>query len=137
MLVLLAYGGLMGADILGLRAAPTGFIPEQDQGRLIMNVQLPDSASVQRTQEVMAQVEKIARRRPGVAHTITVSGLSFLLSANASNFGSMFVVLDPFDERRQPRAARRRHHGSPAPRRIAARSRRRWSRSSAPRRSRD
>ena len=63
--------------------APTGFIPQQDQGRLIVNVQLPDSASLQRTQEAMAQVDKIARETPGVAHTVAIAGMSFLLQANA------------------------------------------------------
>ena len=82
--------------------APTGFIPQQDQGRLIVNVQLPDSASLQRTQAAMALVDEIARETPGVAHTVTISGMSFLLQSNASNFGSMFIVLDPFDERRAP-----------------------------------
>ena len=135
MLVLLAYGGLMGLTYWVFERAPTGFIPDQDQGRLILNIQLPDSASVRRTQEVLAQVEKIARETPGVAHTITVSGMSFLLAANASNFGSMFVVLDPFEKRQSPELssdaimARLRQE-------FAARSRRRSSRCSAPRRCR-
>ncbi len=80
--------------------APTGFIPEQDQGYLLVNVQLPDAASVQRTQAVMAKIDKIARGIPGVAHTVGISGESFLLATNGSNLGSMFVVLEPFDERR-------------------------------------
>ncbi len=101
-LILLAYVGLVMLTYWVFERAPTGFIPDQDQGRLILNIQLPDSASVRRTNEVLAQVEKIARATPGVAHTITVSGMSFLLSANASNFGSMFVVLDPYDRRRDP-----------------------------------
>jgi multidrug efflux pump len=50
----------------------------------------------------MAQVERIALETPGVAHTVGMSGMSFLLQANASNFGSMFIVLDPFDERQKP-----------------------------------
>jgi multidrug efflux pump len=100
--VLLAYGCLLGLTYWVLDRAPTGFIPQQDQGRLIVGVQLPDSASLQRTQDVMAQVESIARETPGVAHTVTIAGMSFLLQANSSNFGSMFIVLDPFDERRVP-----------------------------------
>jgi multidrug efflux pump len=100
--VLVAYGCLVGTTYWVLERAPTGFIPQQDQGRLIVGVQLPDSASLQRTQEAMALVEKIALETPGVAHTVTISGLSFLLQANSSNFGSMFIVLKPFDERREP-----------------------------------
>ena len=62
----------------------------------------------------MAQIEAIARRTPGVAHTITISGMSFVLQANSSNFGSMFVVLEPFDEAAQPRPDRHRDHGPAA-----------------------
>jgi multidrug efflux pump len=97
--VILVYGGLLGLTYATFRRAPTGFIPEQDQGRLIVNVQLPDSASLQRTQEAMALVEKITHETPGVAHTVTISGMSFLLQSNASNLGSMFIVLAPFDQR--------------------------------------
>ena len=72
--VLLVYGGLLVLTYWVFQQAPTGFIPQQDQGRLIVNVQLPDSASLERTQEVMAQVEKIARETPGVAHTVAICG---------------------------------------------------------------
>jgi len=102
MLVLLAYGALVVLTYWVFVRAPTGFIPQQDQGRLIVNVQLPDSASLQRTEDAMALIEKIARETPGVAHTITVSGTSFVLAATSSNFGSMFVILDPFEARRSP-----------------------------------
>ena len=112
--VLLVYGGLVVLTYWVFQHAPTGFIPQQDQGRLIVSVQLPDSASLQRTKEAMAQVDEIARETPGVAHTVAIAGMSFLLQANASNFGSMFIVLDPFDKRQGPRAARRGHHGPAA-----------------------
>ncbi len=100
--VLLVYGCLVVHSYRVFQQAPTGFIPQQDQGRLIVNVQLPDSASLQRTQAAMARVDEITRETPGVSHTVTISGMSFLLQANASNFGSMFIVLDPFDKRRAP-----------------------------------
>src|SRR5262249_42646292 len=66
------------------------------------NIQLPDSASLQRTRQAMAQIEVIARRTKGVAHTITISGMSFVLQANSPNFASMFVILEPFDKRTSP-----------------------------------
>jgi multidrug efflux pump len=100
--VLLVYGGLLVLTFWIFEKAPTGFIPQQDQGRLIVNVQLPDSASVQRTIEVMAQVESIAHQIEGIAHTTTISGMSFLQQATASNFGSIFVILEPFEKRRGP-----------------------------------
>jgi len=81
---------------------PTGFIPDQDKGYLLLNVQLPDSASVQRTKEVMAKIETLVRQSPGVAHTVGISGQSLIQSANAPNFGSLYVMLKDFDERRGP-----------------------------------
>ena len=83
---LLAYGGLLFLTYRVFSIAPTGFVPEQDQGRLIVNVQLPDSASLQRTQEALDQLQRITRATPGVAHVITVAGMSFLQSAKGSNF---------------------------------------------------
>ena len=65
-----------------------------------MNVLLPDGASLQRSQELMAQIEKATLKVPGVAHTFTTSGFSFLYNAFASNNASMFVVLAPFNERK-------------------------------------
>jgi multidrug efflux pump subunit AcrB len=97
--VLLVYGGLLVLTFWQFQRAPTGFIPQQDKGYLILNVQLPDSASVARTERVMSRIEAIARDMPGVEHTVGVSGQSLILSANAPNLGSMYVLLKPFDER--------------------------------------
>ena len=102
LVVLLVYAALVVLTNWVFQHAPTGFIPQQDQGRLIVSVQLPDSASLQRAKMAMEQVDKIALETPGVSHTITISGMSFLLQSNASNFGSMFIVLDSFDKRRPP-----------------------------------
>ncbi len=100
LLVLLLYGGLLYLTYWTFTNAPQGFIPLQDKGWLLVNVELPDSASVQRTQEVMEQVADIAHKTPGVAHTLSVSGLSILVNASASNYGSMFIILDPFEDRK-------------------------------------
>ncbi len=80
--------------------APDGFIPLHDKGWLLVNVELPDSASAERTNEVMHEVVDIASRTPGVAHTITVSGESFLIGATSLNYGSIFIILDPFEKRK-------------------------------------
>ncbi|HEV3386880.1 MAG TPA: efflux RND transporter permease subunit [Gemmata sp.] len=98
-IVLVIYGGLLVLTFLGLTRTPTGFIPFQDKGYLLVNVQLADAASVQRTSEVMAQVDKMCRDTPGVGHTVGISGQSVLLQANGSNFGTVFVILDDFDKR--------------------------------------
>ena len=100
--VLAIYGGLMLLTYWVFERAPTGFVPEQDQGRAIVSIQLPDSASLERTKATIAEVEQIAHETPGVAHTVTVAGMSLVLSANASNFGTMFIVFDPFEKRQSP-----------------------------------
>ena len=101
-IVLLIYGGLMGLTYLAIVRVPKGFIPEQDKGYLVVNVQLPDSASLQRTDRVMRQIEEVVRATPGVSHTVSIGGQSVLLNANAPNFGSMFVMLDEFHHRLEP-----------------------------------
>jgi multidrug efflux pump subunit AcrB len=101
-LVLVVYGGLLALTYGSVVAAPKGFIPAQDKGYLLVNVQLPDSASVLRTQRVMRQIDKIARKTEGVKHTVAVTGQSILLNANAPNFGAMYVMLDDFQDRAKP-----------------------------------
>jgi len=109
-IVCTAYAGLLVLTGVQIATAPTGFIPQQDKGYLILTVQLDDAASVQRTEEVMAQIGEIALGEkgkgeeaiqgvPGVANAVGVSGQSLILGANASNFGSMYVMLDEFNRR--------------------------------------
>ncbi|HEX4414507.1 MAG TPA: efflux RND transporter permease subunit [Lacipirellulaceae bacterium] len=98
-LALLVYGGLLGLTYWQFDRAPTGFIPQQDKGYLLLNVQLPDSASVERTTAVMNRIEKIAHDTPGVEHTVGITGQSLILNANAPNLGSMYVMLKTFDQR--------------------------------------
>jgi multidrug efflux pump len=98
-IVLVVYVGLLGLTGWRVASAPTGFIPTQDQGYLLVNVQLPDSASVQRTDAVLARIDQLTRRIPGVAHTVGVSGESFLTTTNAPNLGTMFLGLKPFEQR--------------------------------------
>jgi multidrug efflux pump len=100
--VLVVYGGLIALTGYGFTRVPSGFIPSQDKGRLIVNVQLPDSASLERTAEVMAKIDKIALETPGIAHIIGWRGQSFVINAVASNLGTAFVTFDDFDERRDP-----------------------------------
>jgi multidrug efflux pump len=102
LVVLLAYGGLLVLTYWEFKHAPTGFIPQQDKGYLLLSVQLPDSASVERTQRVMARIETLARGTPGVEHTVGISGQSLILNANAPNLGSMYVLLKEFAQRQGP-----------------------------------
>jgi multidrug efflux pump len=101
-IVLLIYVGLIGLTGFGFTRVPSGFVPNQDKGYLVVNIQLPDSASLERTVEVTDAVEKISLETPGVAHTVCIPGTSFVLNANSSNYGNIFVILKPFHERRGP-----------------------------------
>jgi multidrug efflux pump subunit AcrB len=97
--VLVLYAGLLGLTWWGFVSTPSGFIPQQDKGYLLVNVQLPDAAAVTRTRDVVERVEAIARETPGVKHTVAISGQSILLGANASNFGALYLMLDDFEHR--------------------------------------
>lgn len=99
-LVLLFYVGLLALTGWSFVELPTGFIPQQDKGYLIVNIDLPDGASLQRTQLAMDQIEQAIRQTPGVAHTVSISGESYILGATAPNLGTMYVMLAPFDQRR-------------------------------------
>ena len=99
LVALLVYAGLLALTYHQFTTAPTGFIPEQDAGYFMLTVQLPDAASVLRTEKVMAHVDRLAHATPGVAHTVGVSGQSLILNANAPNLGSTYVILDSFNER--------------------------------------
>ncbi|MCE9560461.1 MAG: efflux RND transporter permease subunit [Planctomycetes bacterium] len=112
LIVLVVYGGLLFLTYKAFTTVPIGFIPTQDKGYLVVNVQLPDAASLERTTSVMSQLERIARGDPndkenypgipGVSHTITIPGTSVVQNANGSSFGTMFVVLDEFHKRHGP-----------------------------------
>ncbi|HEX4796085.1 MAG TPA: efflux RND transporter permease subunit [Humisphaera sp.] len=98
-IVLLVYGGLIVLTVMGFSAMPKGFIPEQDKGYLVLNAQLPDGASLGRTDDVIHRLSEIARKTEGVAYTIDLPGYSTLLSTNISNVGGMFIILEPFEDR--------------------------------------
>ena len=100
----LLTGGIMllvGAAVyLVFERTPTAFIPNEDQGVLFVNVQLPDAASLPRTQAVLDQAGKIALATDGVANIVTVSGYSLLSGAIQPNSGLVLVVMKPWDERK-------------------------------------
>jgi multidrug efflux pump len=100
---LLVYVGLLALTGLAFKAVPSGFIPTQDQGFLIMAVQLPDSASLDRTEAVRVKITDALRNVPGIAHTIAISGFSILTGSAQSNGCTIFVILKPFHERNTPR----------------------------------
>ncbi len=97
--VVAAYLGLMAATYYGFTSVPVGFIPEQDKGYLVVNCQLPDGASLERTAPVVERLTAEAIATPGVAHVISVAGYSLITSTNLPNAGGMFVLLEPFASR--------------------------------------
>jgi multidrug efflux pump len=98
-LALVVYVGLLGVTAYGFGAVPTGFIPQQDKGYLLCVLQMPDAASLDRTDVAIRKMEEIARRTPGVKFTFAVSGFSVLSGTNQSNTAVMFLSLEPFDTR--------------------------------------
>ena len=98
-LMLLLYGGLIAATVFMFRIVPQGFIPVQDQGYAITVIQLPEGASVSRTNEVVLRAEKMLRDIPGIKNTVAFAGFSGATFTNASNQAAIFAVFDPFEER--------------------------------------
>jgi len=97
--VLIIYLGLLFLTGLGFQIVPGGFIPTQDQGYLIVLAQLPDGASLQRTEVALEQLSNIVRKVPGVEHTVEIGGFSGLDGTTRSNSATVFATLQPFEER--------------------------------------
>ena len=108
-MVLVLYGGLLGLTYWSFTQRPRASSRRRTRDICCVNVQLPDSSSLERTQEVMKQIEQTAGKMPGVAHTVAIAGQSILLNANAPNFGAMYVMLDEFHHRATHGLSRRRH----------------------------
>jgi HAE1 family hydrophobic/amphiphilic exporter-1 len=100
-LMLLAYVGLLGLTAFMFRVVPQGFIPVQDQGYAITVIQLPEGASVSRTNDVVLRAEKMLREIPGIKNTVAFAGFSGATFTNASNQAAVFSVFDSFEERLQ------------------------------------
>lgn len=84
----------------GLTRVPTGFIPIEDQGYMVISVQLPSGAALERTQGTLSQVAERVSKVPGVLHTVTIAGMSLLANnAPQSGAGVVYVILKPWDER--------------------------------------
>ncbi len=97
--MLLLYAALIGIAAVQFGRAPTGFIPEQDQGYLINIVQLPPGASLDRTDAVLKRAVDIIMSTPGVAHAVPFSALDATTFTYASNSATIFAKFDPFDQR--------------------------------------
>ena len=100
--VMLVYVVLIGVTGLLFRAVPGGFVPGQDKQYLVGFAQLPDGATLDRTEEVIRAMSDIALKHPGVESAVAFPGLSISGFTNSSNAGIVFVTLKPFDERKPP-----------------------------------
>ncbi len=98
-LVLLAYAGLIAAAIMIITSSPTGFIPKMDRGILIVSLQLPDGASLSRTDDVVRRATDIILKTPGIKATSGYAGRSGATFTNATNQGAIFCVLDDAEAR--------------------------------------
>jgi len=101
-LALAVFGGLLFIVISLLRAIPSGFLPEEDQGYFITMIQLPDGASKQRTDDVLSKIENYFLSVPEIHSTDALSGLNFVFNTRGPNTATMFLPLHLWDERKRP-----------------------------------
>ena len=99
--ILLVVVVILGAGLIG-RQLPAGFIPDEDQGLLGVNVQLPPGASLERTAAVLTRVEQIVAKTEGVDSFATIGGFGLVTNTYQPNFGTILVRLKPWEERHGP-----------------------------------
>jgi HAE1 family hydrophobic/amphiphilic exporter-1 len=92
---------IVGINRIG-KHVPGGFIPDEDKGYLFVAVELPEGASLQRTDEVLKQIEEIVGNTEGVQSAVSLAGMNILNSLNVPNCALMFVGLKPWEERHEP-----------------------------------
>jgi hydrophobe/amphiphile efflux-1 (HAE1) family protein len=97
--VLAVYAGLLALTWLGFSKVPKGFVPTQDKQYLVAFAQLPDAATLDRTEKVIREMAEIGSKQPGVENAVQFPGLSINGFVNAPNAGIVFFTLKPFDER--------------------------------------
>jgi len=102
-IALIILGGFVVLAGMFGKAVPGSFLPDEDQGYFFSQVILPDSASLQRTDEVMRQCEKILKDTPGIEYYSTVTGLNFLSGVNTTYSGIFFISLKEWKERKAPK----------------------------------
>ncbi|HEX9449008.1 MAG TPA: efflux RND transporter permease subunit, partial [Dongiaceae bacterium] len=99
---LILYAGLVGLGYMGFTSTPTGFVPQQDKQYLVAFAQLPDAATLDRSDAVIRKMSDIALKNPNVESTVAFPGLSINGFTNSPNSGIVFVTLKSFDQRTRP-----------------------------------
>ena len=102
LIAVVVYIGLIGLTILGFSRVPTGFVPTQDKGYLVCLAQLPNGATLDRTEDVIRRMSDIALKQPGARNAVAFPGLSINGFTNSPNSGIVFVGLKPSEERLSP-----------------------------------
>jgi multidrug efflux pump len=102
LIAVVVYAGLIGLTILGFSRVPTGFVPTQDKGYLVCFAQLPNGATLDRTEDVIRRMSDIALKQPGARNAVAFPGLSINGFTNSPNSGIVFVGLQPADQRKSP-----------------------------------
>ncbi len=97
---LAVYAALIGLTIFAFAQTPGGFVPAQDKLYLVANIQLPDAASLDRTEAVVRKASEIAMKTPGVSHAVAFPGLSLNGQVNSTNAAAIFMTLTDFDQRK-------------------------------------
>src|SRR5216110_900692 len=100
LIAVVVYAGLIGLTILGFSRVPTGFVPTQDKGYLVCLAQLPNGATLDRTEEVIRRMSEIALKHPGVQNAVAFPGLSINGFTNSPNSGIVFATLKPSEARK-------------------------------------
>jgi hydrophobe/amphiphile efflux-1 (HAE1) family protein len=98
-IALVVYAGLVALTLFGFNKVPKGFVPTQDKQYLVAFAQLPDAATLDRTEKVIREMAEIGRKQPGVESAVQFPGLSINGFVNSPNAGIVFFTLKPFDER--------------------------------------
>ncbi len=98
-IALVVYAGLLALTVVGFNRVPSGFVPTQDKQYLVAFAQLPDAATLDRTEQVIREMAEIGSKQPGVENAVQFPGLSINGFVNAPNAGIVFFTLKPFDER--------------------------------------
>jgi len=98
----LGFIGITMLSVSGLGGLPTGFVPQEDEGYCMVGVQLPDGASLERTEEMLARVQKLVSSTDGVADCLQVTGFSILDGAASANTGFCVVTFDDWSDRDEP-----------------------------------
>lgn len=96
------YAGLLVLGWWGFSSTPAGFVPQQDKQYLVAFAQLPDAASLDRTESVIRRMSDIAAQNPGVVNSVAFPGLNINGFTNSPNSGVVFYALDDFDKRKDP-----------------------------------